>query len=91
MLWALGGADSQGAEVTARSNALRKARLGRWGRSGPTDPRRSQPNELHDAAGRGAAALVAELIQQGAGHVPTCPPTTMAVSELCGLAVQVKT
>jgi ankyrin repeat protein len=65
VLWALAGADSQGKEVTARTNALRKARLARWGRSGQTDPRRSENNKLHDAAGRGDTATVTQLLEAG--------------------------
>jgi hypothetical protein len=65
VLWALTGADSQGVEIQSKANAHRRAREARWGRSGITDPRRSENNVLHDAAGRGDVASVKELIEAG--------------------------
>ena len=59
------GADSQEMEVWTTRNAHRRARESRWGRSGDTDPRRSEEQALHVAAGNADVEEVRRLITAG--------------------------
>ena len=65
LLHTMTGADSQDMEVKTTANAHRRAKESRWGRSGDTDPRRSESEELHAAAGNGDVEEVKRLIAAG--------------------------
>jgi len=65
LLHSMTGADSQEMEVWTTRNAHRRARESRWGRSGDTDPRRSEEQALHVAAGNADVEEVRRLITAG--------------------------
>lgn len=65
LLHSFTGSDSQAMEVRTTANAHRRAKEARWGRSGDTDPRRSENCELQLAAGAGNAEEVKRLLAAG--------------------------